>query len=47
MELNSIDMAFAITAREFCCGSADLNCDGLVDILDFAIFASQWLQVAP
>lgn len=44
---NSIDMAFAITAREFCCGSADLNCDGFVDILDFAIFASQWLQVAP
>lgn len=44
---NSIDMAFVITAREFCCGSADLNCDGLVDLLDFAIFASQWLQVAP
>jgi hypothetical protein len=47
MELNSIDMAFAITSRAFCCGSADLNCDGLVDLADFAIFASQWLQVAP
>jgi hypothetical protein len=46
-DINSIDMAFAITAREFCCGSADLNCDGVVDLLDFAIFASQWLQVAP
>ncbi len=46
-EFNSIDMAFAITTREFCCGSADLNCDGLVDLPDFAIFASQWLQVAP
>jgi hypothetical protein len=47
MELNSIDMAFAITSRAFCCDNADLNCDGIVDLADFAIFASQWLQVAP
>jgi hypothetical protein len=25
-------------------GSADLNGDGIVDFLDFAIFAEQWLQ---
>ena len=47
MELNSIDMAFAITSRGFCCDSADLNCDGFVDMEDFAIFASQWLLMVP
>ena len=47
LEKNSIDMAFAITSRAFCCRSADLNCDGVVDIEDFAIFAAQWLEQVP
>ncbi|MBN1125211.1 MAG: hypothetical protein JXA82_09390 [Sedimentisphaerales bacterium] len=44
---NSIDMAFAITSEAFCCRSADLNCDGKVDLEDLAIFAAQWLQQVP
>ncbi|MBN1818812.1 MAG: hypothetical protein JW828_15730 [Sedimentisphaerales bacterium] len=47
LEKNSIDMAFAITSEAFCCRSADLNCDGKVDLQDLAIFAAQWLQQVP
>jgi len=47
MEKNSIDMAFAITSGGVCCRNADLNCDGFVDIEDFAILAAQWLKAVP
>ncbi|KPK75207.1 MAG: hypothetical protein AMJ79_12200 [Phycisphaerae bacterium SM23_30] len=42
--MNSIDMAFMLTTDEFCPGSADLNCDGVVNMFDWAIFANQWLN---
>lgn len=42
--LGRIDMAFMLTTDEFCPGSADLNCDGVVDLIDWSIFTSQWLH---
>ena len=42
--MNSIDMAFMLTTDEFCPGSADLNCDGVVNMIDWSIFANQWLN---
>ncbi len=33
--------------RQPCSGCADLNCDGVVDLTDFVIFASQWLNTCP
>ena len=44
---SSVDLAFAITTDDYCPARADLNCDGFVDLLDFAIFAAQWLQTTP
>ena len=44
---NPIDLAFIITTDDYCPARADLNCNGSVDLLDFAIFAAQWLQMAP
>ncbi len=41
--LGSIDMAFMLTTDEYCPGSADLNCDGVVNLLDWSIFTNQWL----
>lgn len=43
----SIDMAFIITTDDYCPASADLNCNGSIDLFDFAIFAEQWLQTTP
>ena len=44
---DSVDLAFVITTDDYCPARADLNCDGFVDFLDFAIFAGQWLQTIP
>ncbi len=46
----SWDMAFELSTNEppdFGTPSADLNQDGWVDFLDFAIFANQWLTTGP
>lgn len=46
----SWDMAFELSTNEppdFGTPSADLNQDGLVNFLDFAIFADQWLTAGP
>ena len=43
----SIDLAFIITTDDYCPARADLNCNGFVDLHDFAIFADQWLQTTP
>ncbi|MBN2211047.1 MAG: hypothetical protein JW709_06585 [Sedimentisphaerales bacterium] len=47
----SWDLAFEITTNvpDYCDNPipGDLNCDKIVNLLDFAIFASNWLSVAP
>jgi hypothetical protein len=42
-----LDMAFIITTEDYCPARGDLNCDGLINFLDFSIFAAQWLQTIP
>jgi hypothetical protein len=43
----SWDMAFELTTNEEGTPSADFNHDGIVNFVDFAVFANQWLTAGP
>ena len=38
---------YFFTANTSCNLCPDLNCDGIVNLIDFAIFANKWLQNCP
>jgi hypothetical protein len=46
-ETVSWDMAFELTTNEEGTPSADFNHDGIVNFVDFAVFANQWLTAGP